>query len=353
MAIQPTRRFGLVSSYPNGFDNKETRFSETQALNAFIDDQNSGSLILNPDTVEKYKQSYFIEKDGGAKVQIPVFNNLAVTLNTTGMVCDNVVAENADTALYDTATSVYIGFEFKEPALAASASNRMTPNQVFNNAVMRGFAEVNQELNTLCIAKLTADNNQLFPAEILQYYNEVAGVFQVPLADQEEMFNTIPSIHDEMNFPEAMRIIGGINLAPKIRHWSNQGVSNDENLRYQFLQGNKKFYLGNSSALSDPAGKKFFAVSDGTLGIASRVAPNYINPALNGSDPRKERSLIKNPFNDFEFGWETSFECASDGTFNYDTVTHKIGAEFLIETAYNSDIANKFQPITTYLALNV
>ena len=350
MATLPTRLEAYINATQNEFDNKETRFRKPQGLNAFLDQQSMDGRILNADFESKFKANYPIERTGGTTVQIPVFNDLAVSI-TTGMSCDDAITENVDTDMVTTQVPVYVGFEFQEPTLNVGLSNHFSLAEMFTNAMNRGFAAVNDQLNVLCLAALDAGKNQLFDAPVL-VYPETLGVYQVATGLQSEAFGTIPSIHSEMNFDEDMQIIGGVNLEPKIKHWTNQADGNSTNLRYQFEEGNKKFYLGSSSFVSDVGGKLFYAVSNGTTGIVSRVAPNYYRPELNAGLANKEMGIIKNPFNGIEFGIDTTTSCANDTKFNSKSVKHQVGAEFLITVAYNSDIANKYSAISKYLFLN-
>lgn len=350
MALQNTRLDALVSQYPNWFDQKETKFGDYAAMNAFIDQMKMANPILSNDTIKKFIDNYKIESQGGSTIEIPVLNNVPVVLDAS-MSCTPAATVTTDSGLVVTAAPVYLGFSFQEPSALTKGSNYISLGAIMNDELKRGFAACNTAINANCFTALGAGTNQLFDAPVLQHYPVIGNVYQIAAVDQPEMFGTIPTILSEMNFNDDLQIIGGTNLEAKVRHYMNQGGGNQVNLRYQFEGGNTKFYLGNSAAILDPNGKLFYAASVGSLGIMSRISSNYTDKSQSNI-PGVEFKKIKDPTSGFEYAWNTTYKCGTDGVFLDGTVTHQIGAQFLVMTAYNSAPVTKYSPIIKALALS-
>lgn len=342
MSLVATRMQSLRTSYPNGFDKNELRYSQLGAFEFFKKDSANSSGIFSSDVKAKIKQSF------GNDVIIPVLDAEEVTI---GNVRSCTIADDENTSALVTLTFATYAFGFT-----------MTPSRHFNNDVsyqadfdrkLRKYVDkFGRLLDLQCISTLENAKNQLSTG-LSNFYTFSGGALQVDDDEKEDFYNNLETIMRTMDFYGKTNIVTSTSGMPMVNRLKNQGAGNSINEQFQ-LAG-YEWYSSNRIANDGGVKSTLYAVQDGSVAIETRVDPDAMAKRVIGdpNNPVKEWGTTVLPDIGLEVGTFYTQDCADRSNMDASTTglrrTLQEGYEFSVDvvfaTAYNSDIAGRYQPI--------
>lgn len=341
MSLVNTKMQALRTSYPNGFDKNELRYSKLGAWNFFGQDSNSSVGIFSPDVKAKIKASF------GNDVVIPVLNAEEVTI---GNVRSCTIADDENTSALVTLTFATYAFGFT-----------MTPSQHFNNDVsynadferkMRKYIDkLGRVLDIQAIATLESAKNT-YAGNLADFYTFAGGALQVDDDEKNDFYNQLETIFNTMDFYGNTKVISSTSGKPMVSRLNAQGEGNSINEAFQ-LAGYEWFY---SNRIENAEGIKstLYAAQEGSVAYETRLDPDCLaGHNIGGSDPLKEWGRTVLPDLGIEVGTFYTKDCSDRSVLNSSVSGLKRsmleGYEFSFDivfaTAYNSDTTNRHQPI--------
>lgn len=339
MSLIDTLMQSIRSEYAGNLDRHEMRQSRYGVYDLFKRQTTSPASILSPDLVEKIKKSF------GNTVTVPVMLDDDVAISNVRR-CTIQDAEN-DSALVTLTFATY-AFGFT-----------MTPGQHFNNDI--GYqADFNHKfrkyllkfastLDSACIAKLAADKNIYWPADVTNIYSQSGNALQVAQADRNDLYNQLSAIMETLDFYGEYDVAANTVHKPLVQRLINQGNANDENDAFQF-QGYKWAY---SNRITNGANKEstIYLMPQGSVAIENRNDPDAIMGSSVGDFKRWEEVMV--PLVDLKMGAYYHKDCADRSALHAGatglTRTLVEGFEWSTDiclvTAYNSSPSTKASPI--------
>ena len=240
------------------FDRNMTRPCEYGALDFFIEQTNSPNSIISENLRDRAFRSI------GNTVQVPVIDydgNVQVQNVRSCVIPDN---ENTS-ALYTLVWATYsVGFT-------------MVPDAYMNNEIsyehdfMRKMEKITRALaDTLdkgAVAALEANKTQVLKDDL--NYTFASDVIDVPTQMATEILGDIDPLMRANCYPGEIHIVGNAGIDSLVRKLAQHGVYNDVNKRLEYA--GKVLHYSNNVMNESGKNGTFFAVSDGNVGILTRV----------------------------------------------------------------------------------
>ena len=355
----------LVASMSNidkGENFIKTKYGFLELFGAQNSDPDS---IFDVDTRQKIKGSY--GNQSSPFINLSVINKLSGVAITNARSCDPVTLglTTANVALSATtyATGFHINYSDWEGNEIKKA--RLMKTMLFNriDALM---AAVDGAMET----ELSAKKNQNWSAEVLTYYSQTGNVIQVANADLNLLFDNLRGMFNAAKFTGRVDILGNHRLLSRLGFYANQGVGNNTNYSYQFMDPTMRYFIGHTITNGAPATVEsvFYAVGQGSLAYETR----YSNIAKNGEKAGvKSFGMLSSlagvtsgfgeaisinglPFDLEVAAWD---DCVDNSGSRSNTQQDKVeyfnlAVDIVLGTPYNSDPANIFRPIIQGDVLN-
>lgn len=330
----------LRVKYTNDLDKNELRRSQYGAYDTFVRDTQSTQSIFSPQVKDTIKRSF------GNQVVIPVLNAKTVTIGNA-RTC--IVPAGENTSALVTLTFVTYAFGFT-----------MTPAQHYNNDVgyQADFTRKLEDYLVVFAALLdsTAYNtantarNQVWNADTLAHYPQTGNALQVPPSGSDDFYNVAPAIMSSMDYRGPYNVIGNTFHKPVVRRYMNQGDANAVNLAFQF----DGFNFAYSNRVTNGAGAKstILISPEGTYAVSNRNEPDAI--ARSKATDGTEWDEVTVPIVGLNMGFKYNSRCADNSALNGAGTagltaslveSFQWSTDMVFATAYNSDIATRYNPI--------
>lgn len=262
MSLINTYRQEIRAKVPRPVDRDEWRFTRYGLLTAAREMTASVNSIITDELMQKAKISE------GTDLKVPVFEigddvviksvrscNIGNLENTTDYVTVNWVTLVADISMKK----------------AEHHKNEVTYLQDLNRKLTKVDHAFAKAVEDLIYTKLDTEKSGVYNSPIVgSSYSVVGNTLQITAAQQPTFFNDLEAIMEGDDFYSMpFKVLGSTTLKPSVKHYGNQGASNDENLTYQFDAYDFRF----SNHVTIAAGRTAtgFVMSDGTLGIMTRI----------------------------------------------------------------------------------
>lgn len=298
--------------YPNQFDTNEWRFTKSGLLTAVKEMTDSPLSIVTEDLKQKALASE------GRDLKVPVIKQGELTIKNQRS-CEISEFEN-ETALVTVNWATYV--VDISMVRAQYSKNEITYLQDLNKKLLLVKEAFTKAIETsiyarLELAKATDYNSSL--VGVGKKYPLVGDALQVSLANQELFFNDLEVIMEEDDFSSPnLQIIGSTPLQSFVRHWVNQGKSNDENLEYQFTGKNFRYTNRIPSGAGNSASG--FFMTDGSIGMVTRNGIDNVLGSVAGDGTRWETVMLDGfPF---EIGVMYKSVCSDQSELNGTGMEH-------------------------------
>lgn len=261
MSLINTYKLEIRAKLPNPVEREEWRFTRYGMLEAVKEMTASPNSIITSDLREKAKMSE------GRDLKVPVFKIGDVTVTNTRS-CNIGDLENTTEMVQVSWVTLVADISMKK---AEHHKNEVSYLEDLNRKLLRVDHAFAKAVEQMIYTKLDTDKSLVNNSPLLTSpYSVVGNTIQVTLAQEEYFFNDLETIMEGDDFYSMpFKVIGSSTLKPAVKHYSKQGVSNDENLAYQFDGYDFRF----SNHVTIGAGKKStgFVMTDGSIGIMTRV----------------------------------------------------------------------------------
>lgn len=261
MSLLATSRVDIRVRYPSDLDRDELRFTQYGLLNATKESMSSPDSIVSGDVRKKALTS------NGTAMKIPVMKQGSLTVKSVRS-C-TIADYESDSALVDVVWTTYL------------VEISMIPSQYeFNDIEFQEDLRKKLRLagNTLALAiensidaKLDANKAAIYNSSLIGVaakYDLVGDAIQVDLAQQPLFFNDIDVIMIQDDFySDSFVVVASTELMSTVRHYVNQGPSNDTNYTYQFGAFTYRF----SNHVTNAANATGYIFTPGSIGMITRV----------------------------------------------------------------------------------
>ena len=349
---------GLVETYlqdirvafPNNLDRDEWRFTRYGLLTATKEQTVHPMSIISEDLRQKALDSE------GRALQVPVMKLGALTVKNQRS-CTIGDYENESAMVDVTWATLVTDFSMMK---AQHHKNEVSYLQDFNKKMLLVQNLFANYIENAIYTKLDTDKSAIYNSTLVGAtgkYPLIANTMQVYLAEQETFFNDVDVIMNQDDFwsPEWL-VLGSTPLMSPVRHYLNQGASNDERLDYQFGPYSFRF----SNQVVDGGGKKAtgFIMPYGSIGLLTRV---NIDAKMNNkaSDGTSWETAFLDTLG-FEVGVMHKSKCTdkSDvkGLEHLEATmveNFQFSIDFALLTPYNSDAVTKAGSIKKFEFLTV
>lgn len=322
--------------YPNGFDRNEWRFTQSGLLTAVKEMTDSPFSLVTEDLKQKALLSE------GRDLKIPVIKQGELTIKNQRS-CDISDYENETALVTVNWATLVVDVSMVK---AQYAKNEITYLQDLNKKLLlvkEAFTKAIEQgiYARLELAKSTTYNSSL--VGVGAKYELVGDALQVKKVDQELFFNDLEVIMEEDDFSSPLiYVLGSTPLQSPVRHWANQGKSNDENLEYQF--SGKSFRFSNRIPSGTGNSASGFFMIDGSIAMVTR---NSIDSTLGhtAGDGTRWETVNLDGF-PFTIGVMYKSECSDQSDLNGTGMEHltatmvekwQFSLDYGLVTPYQSD----------------
>lgn len=262
MSLINTYRQEIRAKVPQPLDRDEWRFTRYGLLTAAREMTASPNSIISDELMKKAKISE------GTALKVPVFSIGDDVTITNVRSCNIGGLENTTEYVTVNWVTVVADISMKK---AEHHKNEVTYLQDLNRKLTKVDHAFAKAVEDLIYTKLDTDKSGVFNSPLAGgTYPIVGNTLQVSAAQQEYFFNDLETIMEGDDFYSMpFKVLGSTTLKPSVKHYANQGASNDENLTYQFDAYDFRF----SNHVTIGAGNKStgFVMTDGSLGIMTRI----------------------------------------------------------------------------------
>ncbi len=345
MSLINTLMQPLRAEYMGKFDKNESRPSRYGAYDHFREDSNFVGGIMTQSIIDKVKRSM------GNTVTIPVLDAKTVTI---GNVRSCTIADDENTSNLVTLTFVTYAFGFTMRP-AQHFNNDINYQEDFNRKLNDYLIQFAATLDTAAVNVLETNKNQLWTG-LTAYYAEVADALQVTQALKNDFYNNLQAIMETADFYNDIKVISSTSGSPLVRRLDAQGDANSVNEAFQITPYDWKF----TNRITNGGGVQstLYAVDQGSVGFETRIDPDAIAGSKIGSQAEWDSVMVPIPgsVHPIEMGAFYREDCSdasnlqapNTGTAHL-TRTKKESFEWSVDavylSAYNSDIANRYNPI--------
>jgi hypothetical protein len=339
--------------YREALDKYENRGSKYGALAQFMRDTNSSNSIFTEDTKSKIAGSF------GNTVNIPVIDFKDVTLTNTRS-CVIADDENTSQLINVTYTTYQFGFTMTPSTYSQNSIGYEADFAVKMKAALNKFQAT---LDTQCIAQLETDKNQFWTNIAPDYYAVLADALQVPVAEKEDFYNQLQSIHGTMDFSaDDIQVISNWNEMANVRRYFAQGAQNGINEAFQL--GPYQWDSTNRITNSVDVGSTLYSYPQGSVALYNRNDPDSIAGHTIGSadSPSKQWAVVPVVLENgmtINMGSYYTQDCedrsALGGGANGASLIEGFSfhTDIVTMTSYNSDRAGSYSPIVKSEILSV
>lgn len=263
MSLINTYKQEIRAKLPNPVERDEWRFTRYGLLTAAREMTASAQSIVTSDLKEKAKISE------GRALKVPVFKIGSISVNNVRS-CTIGDLENTTEMVDVTWSTLSADISMKKSEHHKNEATYLEDLNKKLQLVDNAFAKAVEQL---IYAKLDAEKSAIYNSPLVGTGNKyplTGNTMQVAAVDQEYYFNDLEAIMEGDDFYSMpFKVLGSTTLKPAVKHYGNQGASNDENLTYQFDAYDFRF----SNHVTIGAGKKAtgFVMTDGSLGIMTRI----------------------------------------------------------------------------------
>jgi hypothetical protein len=285
MSLFATYKQELRANHPNPLENQEWRGTQLGLLRAAQASSVHPETILSPDVKEKAKNSE------GRDFKIPVLKDTG-DVNITNVRSCTIGDLDSESDLVSVVwvTMVANLHMIKEQY----RKNEISYLTDFDKKLRRIERSFGKTIENSIYTKLDTDKSSIYNSTLVAAaaakYGLVGDAIQVTDPQQEYFFNDLDAIQMSDDFDlEDHAIIGSTNLMPSVRHYINQGKSNDETLDYQF--NGKNFTFSNRVVDGDGVLATGFAMPNGSIGLLPRLNADALsgNKTSDGTEWSVER----------------------------------------------------------------
>lgn len=340
MSLVATLMQPLRAKYTNDLDKNELRRSQYGAYDTFIRDTDDTQSIFSPQVKDYIKRSF------GNSVVIPVLNAETVTIGNA-RTCTVAASENTSALVTLTFVTYAWGFT-------------MTPAQHFNNDVgyaadferkfMKYLLQFAAVMDTAAYNTANAARNQVWNADTLAHYPQVANALQVAPSQADNFYNVIPAVMSSMDFNGPFNVIANTFHGPVINRFVNQGSGNSTNLAFQFAG----FDWAYSNRVTNAEGVQSTVLVSpkGTYAVDNRNEPDAI--AGTRTTDGTEWGEVDMPIVNMRMGFKYNSRCADNSAIAGAATTgltasalesFQWSTDVVFMTAYNSAPGTRANPI--------
>lgn len=344
MSLVQTLMQPLRTQYMGALDKNEARSSRYGAWDFFADENRRTDGIFDADIRAKIKDSF------GNSVVVPVLDAKEVTI---GNVRSCTIADDANTSKLVTLTFATYAFGFTMyPSLYKN--NDIKYQTDFTRKLKNYLNQFAALLDSQAIATLENAKNQFWTG-IAAYYPETADALQVTQAQKNDFFNNLQAILETMDFYGNPHIIASTSVSPLVRRISEQGGQNQTNEAWQLSPYEWHF----TNRIPNGAGVQstLYAVQEGSVAYETRVDPDSEaghDVAGGAIQWRKVNVPLPNTPNGLEMGSLYREDCTDASGVQASGVSaltatkkesYQWSVDIVFSSAYNSDPANRYNPI--------
>lgn len=359
--ITATTLLKYIDTYNENLGKYEQRTPKVGTLDAFRKDTlmiGGGSGIISSSERDSISRNGY-SPNGMA---IPVIDYQGITISTSGSTTCEATTGTGDTALVDVTYST-LSFDLQIP-VGEYENNYVGLDSALARALKARKDAVLLALNSLCLARLEADKNIVIAPNLLGYWADGGGSFQVAAANQDEYFNYLRMTMAKMNFEGPWRYIGNPEAyAQIVNKQFAQGSGNSVNTNYQFtgdpiidlqqtnvLGADFDWNLDNQLVNGAGVNNTGFAIPTGSLAIISSVDKGIYpmsGSAMRGNAGEYTTTTLPG-LEGFEFGLRLVTNCVdgartqiSGGPLAGPVDMWQFETRIATVTPYNSDTATK------------
>jgi hypothetical protein len=349
MSLLNTLMQELRSGYSNRFDENELRESKYGAYQLFKQSADSPETsIFDEETRRNILNSY------GNTVEVPVLDAETVTVTTPYVRSCSIVDDENNSAIVSLSFAAY-GWAFSMHP-ANHYNNDIDMISDFTRKVMKYVLQYAADLDSLCLAQLNTDRNQLWTDIAPAFYAQVGNALQVPQAEKNDFYNKLEAIMNQMDFYDQVSVVANSIHMPLVRRLDNQGSSNATNEGFQFDLRGYEWYPTNRQGNAAGVESTGFAVERGSVGIYNRNdADAVIGQTIQGGSKIWGQELV--PVVDQVMGTFFQEDCAdvsgiagaaSAGLTRSLKQGYEWSTDILVASKYNSDPVNRYSPIVKF-----
>lgn len=333
-----------IAMHQPQLDKYEQRGSIYGALDLFRKQTNDPISILDAETRANIDRSFSIP------VRVPVINFKDITIGNArscSFQTEGIVSARV--------TLTFITYTWGFTMQPVQHHENYVPYQTtFNKLALAGYQKAASTIDAQCVTTLNTQKNQHFPQSVLDFYPQVSNFFRVPQVDSNDLYNNIRSILETMDYDGGADIANNHIHQSKVRRLASQGAGNSENEMFQFM-GYQWFGTNRITNASVAEESTIYAVSPGTVAIHSRVDPDSANRRR--IHESQFWDVIPNPpLIEMPVGVYYQANCADlsanvAGASSAMQESWQFSTDVVYMTAYNSDLANRFNPILGFQIL--
>jgi len=348
MSLINTLRQEIRAKLPNPVERDEWRFTKYGLLTAVREMTSSPQSIL---TDELKKKALISE---GTALKIPVFKMGNLTVSNTRS-CTIANLENTTEMVTVNWTTLVVDISMRK---AEHWNNEVAYLTDLNKKLLLADNTLAKAVESMIYTKLDAEKSEVYASPLVGVgtdYLLVGNALQVPVAKQETFFNDLEAIMEGDDFYSMpFKVLGHTTLKPAVKHYGNQGQSNDENLTYQFDGYDFRFSNHITQGAVRATG---FCMSDGSIGIMTRINADSMMGNVAGDGTRWEKTFFDKL--GFEVGVQYKSKCddlSGESGLAHLEATMVENWQFSIDVAlvtpYNSDpttlagVIKKFEFLT-------
>lgn len=342
MSLVNTRMQSLRAQYPSNLDKNEIRASKYSAWDFFQADGNSPASVLPAATRAIIKNSF------GNTVTIPVLDADDVTI---GNVRSCTIADSENTSNLVTLTFATYAFGFTMSP-ARYKNNDVGYQADFDRKLQKYILKFASTLDVAAIAVLETYKNQLATG-LTDYYSLSGGALQISQANKNDFYNNLEAIMRTMDFYGKTHIVGSTSSQPLVSRLNAQGEGNSTNEKFQL--GGYQWWLTNRIANAGGIQSTGYAVQEGSVAVENRNDPDAQMKSSVGGGMR-EWDEVSVPIVNLTMGSFYTEDCADRSSLDASTSGltrsklegYEWSTDLCFVTAYNSDIANRYNPIQKF-----
>jgi hypothetical protein len=323
------------------YDRKETRASQYGALDFYVMDSASSIGIVDEGLVEKARIS------NGRTLQSVVLDDSPVSILNVRNV---TIADQQATSKLVNFTFATFAFEFTMVPVAHD-NNEVSYQREFNTLMNQRIIALGASLDSACLTNLEASKTQVLADTLGGKYTFPADVVTATNAQKDDILGDVNPLMHGNDYYGNLHIIGNPSVDSHMRtRLLEQAAFNERNKSYQYQD--KTFHWTNRLANGAGNAFTFFAVEEGSCGILFRPEREVLRRTI--ARTGHEWGEVQLPLLDIPMG---TYYYESVGDFNaYNGATTAdmkrvrkqhfgFAIDVCIFSAYNSDIANRANPI--------
>lgn len=355
MSLLDTLMLPIRTEYQGSLDKNEARSSVVGAFEFMYKDGFRADSIIQPSVRQAIESTAAFDNT----VQTPVIN--ANNISITNIRSCNIPIDDNTSSLVNYTLATYVFTIAMYPA--QYTNNNISYEDDFARKLRERSIALAKVFDTQSISALESNKNVYWPSTMTDFYGQVGDAFQIPLSAQQDYYNNLRAIKMTQDFEDEVSIISNPMGAVLRDFLDNQGANNGTNLSFQ-MPG-YDWYWTNRIANNAGVRSTQYAVTEGNTAVVTRVDPDArMGHRINdGKFWEVQNVPLLGSGVSIDMGVYYDSDCADasglqtpNGGVAGKTRTKVEKWEFSVDagffTAYNSDTANTFSPITKVELLN-